>query len=236
MKVAFSSGRDPVAPLYLEFLDRIKADIERSHPDFSAHDERDDAIAGQINASIPISYRFIEAVLLASRYKDKETLKTIYDYFGKLLELYSTPDGFVGSYRDYDFDGNKFLVYEMFVSLIAALIKYDNWDIVGQLLSEDLFLDKTSSGGYKSFDRISVYLPSLDQARNRRLHLNRTSVTADMIKERYDGTQLGQLITHRGYLEADYFLFLKTLCDKDKLELKNVWRPLSCVYPDFPLS
>lgn len=230
LKVAFSSGRDPVAPLYLEYLDRINIDIKRNYPDFSAHDEYDDAIVEQINASIPISYRFIEAVLLASRYKDKETLKTIYDFFGKLLELYSTPDGFVGSYRDCDFDGNKFLVYEMFVSLIAALIKYDNWDIIGQLLSEDLFLAKTSSGGYKSFDRISAYLPSLDQIRNRRLHLNRTSITADMIKERYEGTQLGQLITHRNFLEADYFLFLRTLCDKDKLGSSNIWRPWSCVY------
>lgn len=230
LRVAFSSGRDPVAPLYLEYLNRIKIDIQRNYPDFSTHDEYDDAIVEQINASTSISYRFIEAVLLASRYKDKETLKTIYDYFGKFLELYSNPDGFSGSYRVCDFDGNKFLVYEMFVSFIAALIKYDNWDIIGQLLSEDLFLDKKSSGGYKSFDRISKPLPSLDQIRNQRLRLNKTSVTADLIKERYDGAQLGQLITHRDFLEADYFLFLKSLCDKDKFESKNVWYPLSCVY------
>ncbi|WP_292393204.1 SIR2 family protein [Methanoculleus sp. UBA303] len=232
LKVAFSSGKDPVAPLYLEYLSRIKADIERNYPDFSAHNEYDDAIVKQINASIPITYRFIEAVLLASRYKDKETLKTVYDYFGKLLELYDTPDGFVGSYRDSDFDGNKFLVYEMFVLFIAALIKYDNWSIVGQLLSEDLFVDKTFSGGYRSFDRISAYLSSLDDLRNQRLHPSRrrTSITADLIKERYEGTQLGQLVTHRGFLDADYFLFLKTLCDRDELKLNRVWRPQSCVY------
>ena len=47
-----------------------------------------------------------------------------------------------------------------------------------------------------------------------------------MLKDRFLNSNLSKLLTHRDFMEADYFLFLKSLCRQEKL----CWCPRSCVY------
>lgn len=237
LKYALSSSREPVAPLYSEYLRNMFSELERTKPDFSKFAEYDEAIVTQIKEGIPISYRFIEAALLASKYSDVDAIEAIYNFFGNTLKLYDVPDDFSGNYRSTDFDGYKFLAYEMFVSFIAALIKYDNWGIIGDILADDLFLEKKYDSKYVSFTRISSYVASLDEIRNKRLNLRRISVIGDLFKERFTKSELSQLVTHMEFLEADYFLFMRTVSHEDNLQsLWNVWCPRSCVWLDRPPS
>jgi hypothetical protein len=237
LKYALSSSKEPIAPLYAEYLKNMFSELERTKPDFSKFAEYDEAIVAQIKEGIPISYRFIEAALLASKYGNVDAITAIYGFFASALKLYDIPDDFSGSYRSTDFDGYKFLVYEMFVSFIAALIKYDNWGIIGDILTDDLFLEKKYDSKYVSFTRISSYVASLDEIRNKRLNLRRISVMGDLFKERFTQSELSQLVTHKDFLEADYFLFMRTVCHEDNLEsLWNVWCPRSCVWLDGPPS
>jgi len=237
LKYALSSLREPVAPLYSEYLKNIFSELERTKTDFSRFAEYDEAIFTQIKEGIPISYRFIEAALLASKYSNIDAIEAIYNFFGNALKLYDVPDGFSGSYRPTDFDGYKFLVYEMFVSFIAALIKYDNWEIIGNILADDLFVEKRYRSGYVSFTRLSCYLQSLNDYRNQRLDLRRASVMGDLLKERFTQSELADLITHKEFLEADYLLFMRTVCHEDNIEsLLKVWFPQSCIWLDRPPS
>ncbi|MCL5037886.1 MAG: SIR2 family protein [Chloroflexi bacterium] len=231
LKYALSSSREPVAQLYSQYLDNINVELEQIRPDFSKYDERDDSIVEQINRGITISCRFIEAALLASEYGNLEAIVPIYEFFGKAYKLYSLPDGFSGKYQTIDFDGYKFLVYEMFVSFIASLIKNNRWDIIGELLNEDLFVERERGSNYVSHVSISEYIRSLDEIRNKRLNLRRLSVMADFIEDRFTNGELSRLIKHKDFLEADYFLFMRSICHEMNLEnLWNVWCPRSCVY------
>lgn len=151
--------------------------------------------------------------------------------FGKALRTYDLPDGFSGSYRRTDFDGFKFLVYEMFVSLIASLLRNNRWDMLGNILAEDLFVEKVHNGGYVSFERVSAYVGSLDGLRNSRLKKNRISIMGDIIKERFTNSELSQLLSHKELLEAGYFLFMRTVCHIDDAQhLYGVWCPRACVW------
>jgi len=59
----------------------------------------------------------------------------------------------------------------------------------------------------------------------------------DLFKERFTQSELSQLVTHKEFLEADYFLFMRTVSHEDNLESSwNVWRPRSCVWLDRPPS
>lgn len=237
LKYAFSSSNEPIVPLYSEYLKNILSELERTKPDFSKFAEYDETIVAQIKEGIPISHRFIEAALLASKYDDVDAIEAVYSYFGNALKLYDVPDDSSGSYRTTDFDGYKFLVFEMFVSFIATLIKHDNWEIIGSILADDLFLEKKYDSKYVPFVRISSYVASLDEIRNKRLNLRRISVMGDLLKERFTQSELSQLVTHKEFLEADYFLFVRTVCHEDNLEyLRNVWCPRSCVWLDRPPS
>lgn len=235
LKYAFSSSKEPIAPLYLDYLKNILSDLERTKPDFSKFAEFDEAIIAQIKDGIPISYRFIEAALLASKYRSVEAIEVMYNFFGSALKLYDVPEGFSGSFHREDFDGFKFLGFEMFVSLIAALIKYGHWDIIGDIVSNDLFVEKRYESKYFPFKYLSQYMGSLDEIRNKRLDLRLISAASDLYKERFTESELSKLLTHKEFLEADYFLFMRTVCHEDNLEyLRNVWCPRSCVWLEVP--
>jgi hypothetical protein len=235
LKYAFSSEKEPVKPIYLDFLKNVFNDLKKTKPDFSKFSEYDDAIVAQVKEGIPISYRFIEAVLLASKYNELGVFEIIYEFFGNVLKLYDVPEDFSGSYRETDFDGFIFLGYEMFVSFIASLIKHDKWEAIGEILKSDLFIERKYESKYVPFKFISRHVRSLDDIRNGRLKLNRISLIADYYKERFTESELSQLIDHREFLEADYFLFMRTVCYEDNLEyLRKTWCPRSCVYLHTP--
>jgi hypothetical protein len=229
-----------VGPIYLDFLDIIYKEFEKIKPDFSKFAEIDEAILSQITEGMQITYKFAEAALLASKNKNIDASKTLYDYFGNIFKLCKVPEGFSGSYHESHFDGYRFLIYEMFVSFIAALIKYDNWEIIGDVLSNDIFIEQKHSK-YISYIHLNTFIHSLDVNRNSRLHLERVSIMADLLKERFSNGDLSQLISHNKFLEADYFLFMRSICGEKKTEdpllyRPSPWCPRSCIYLTWPPS
>jgi|GEM_PF-1604416 hypothetical protein len=231
LKVAYSK-KDPVAIKILDFLKAITNDILIIKPDFSKFDEYDDAIVNQIDIGEKITIRFIEVVQLVCNNNDEESIRLIYEYFGSLLKLYNIPDDFEGSFHDEDFDGNRFLVFEMFVGFIGSLIKFDKWELIGKLLSKDLFVDKKYNGGYFQFQKICHYIRSLDIIRNSRLQSHRISITADIVKDHFSEELMVRILNHQEFMEADFFLFLRTRCQKVINPSIRGWDPLSCVYLD----
>ncbi|MDD3427439.1 MAG: SIR2 family protein [Caldisericia bacterium] len=229
-----------VSPIYLDYLNIIKKELEKIKPDFSKFAETDEAILWQINEGIQITYKYIEAALIASKYKNADASKTLYNYFGNLFKMCNVPEDFAGSYYEYEYDGYRFLIYEMFVSFVAALIEYDNWEIISAVLENDIFIEQRKSK-YISFIKLNSFIFSLDETRNSRLHLNKISVMADLLKERFTNSDLSELISHRKFLEADYFIFIRSICNKQNIESQftyrpSLWCPRSCIYLNWPPS
>jgi hypothetical protein len=222
-----------VGPLYLKYLNIINKELKKIKPDFSKFTEIDDGILWQISKGTQITSKFIESSLLASQYKNVEAINTIYNFFGDLFILCNKPEDFVGSYYESHFDGYKFLTYEMFVSFIAVLIKYDNWEIIGDLLINDIFIEQKESK-YIPYVNLNAFIYSLNVVRNSRLNLRKVSFVADLLKERFSNDNLSQLIPYNKYLEADYFLFMRSICKEKNTENSllshYLWCPRSCIY------
>ena len=237
VRKALATSEEPIGPLYSEFLANLFSDLQSSRPDFSKFSDYDEAIMDQINKGLPLLQRFIDAALLAAKYSNASAAEELYSFFGKVLTTYTLPDGFSGSYRDIDFDGFRFIGYEMFVTFIVTLIRYDLWTLLGQLLSQDIFVDKKDNGGYLPFTRINRYVASIDEIRNKRLGKNRISLMGDILKDRYTNSQLAELISHQEFLEADYFLFMRTVSQNETMEyIGDVWCPRACVLLERPPS
>lgn len=236
LRYAFQLGKEPVAPLYADFFQNMYENLEKIRPDFSKFNQYDDAIVSQIENGLKLSHDFIEVALMASRYRNLEALKQVYDFFSHILRLYDVPS--IGiPFKKTDFDGYKYIGFEMFVSFIAASIKYGNWQYVDDILSGGLLVEKTHESRYESFLSINCYVTALDDIRNNRLKLNRWSIMADTIKERFTKSELSRLISHKDFIEADYFLFMRTVCHtEDDKYLFGVWNPRSCVYLSRPPS
>lgn len=226
------SGNEPPAPLYHDFLKGIYNEIEQIKPDFTKYDNYDDAIYTQIEVGEDISYRFIEASLLAARFNNFEVIKTIYEYFGEFLKLYGIPRGYVGSSRITDFDGNKFLVHEMFLGFIASLIYYDRWELFIELLPHELFTEDYRGEKYVKFTKIYSHLESLNKLRNSRLQLNRKSLSTDILKTRFTDGKLSELLNFKDLSDSDFFLFQYTAYNFAESDgsYRNLWNPKSKIY------
>ena len=157
LQKAISTGKDPVGPIFKDYLNGIFYELEKIQPDFSKYSELDEAIYNQIINGERVTVRFIGVALVACRYNNREAIFAIYEHFGHFLELYDIPENFSGSFRSEFFDGNKFLTYEMFVSFIASLIRYERWNLIGELLSKNLFIDRRDKG-YVRFEKVNSYV------------------------------------------------------------------------------
>jgi hypothetical protein len=59
----------------------------------------------------------------------------------------------------------------------------------------------------------------------------------DILKDRYTNSQLAELISHQEFLEADYFLFMRTVSQNETMEyIGDVWCPRACVLLERPPS
>jgi hypothetical protein len=63
--------------------------------------------------------------------------------------------------------------------------------------------------------------------RKQRLKLNRVSVHADILKERHDRGPLGEFSPWAPFQDADLFLFLRSVAEREEFLLFDTWRPWS---------
>jgi NAD-dependent protein deacetylases, SIR2 family len=235
LKQALETNSPSVGPLFTEFFQGIVTEIEKTRPDFSKYTQPDEAILQQIEEAIPIIAGFSEACCLASKFENKIAVESLYEHFGSIYKLYDVPEGFNGSFNGMHFDGFRFLGYEMMVVLASILIKFSKWSILKAILSSEILIEGIYKNGYIGFPRLSCYLRSIEEYRNDRLNLQRTSIFADIIKERWEKNELSSFLTHFEFMSGDYFLFLKSLCYEDNLErLSNTWCPRSNVWLQKP--
>ncbi|WP_440950693.1 SIR2 family protein [Methanosphaerula subterraneus] len=230
LKNALSKRDQPIGPLFQDYYTSLIEELKQIQPDFSKFDEIDEAIFDQIKMGERISYQYIEATILACQYNDLDAIKAAYSIFESLVCLYDIPEGFEGEYKVEQFDGNKFLTYEMFLGLVASLLKYNRWVEIAHLLQTHLFVRINYQSSLESFIIINEYIRSLDERRNLRLNLNSSSVSADIIKERFESGRMKRFFTVKEIAEADYFLFMRTACRHDNNEnLSQIWRPVASI-------
>jgi len=229
LELALASSDRSAASRFHRFTLSVCRELEETRPDFGQFGEIDEAVLQQIDAGAPVSARFAQAADVAAGYDFTQGLSILYKSFGQMLGLTHLPDGFSGPYHELQFDGFRFLLYEMFVSLIAVLVKAEKWTYLAEVLSNQLFDESEDRGGYKPFARLNYKIASLDDIRNRRLELNRRSVVADLLKQRFVNRP-DMPVNHSEFMSADYFLFLRTVCSPDDLPPPRVWRPHSCLY------
>lgn len=217
---ALSEKNQPIGPLFLDYFTSLIDDLQLIQPDFSKFSEFDDAIIDQIKKGEYITYQYIEATILASKYNDQDAIKAAYTFFECMLIKYDSSE---------KLDGNKYLGYEMFLGLIASLLKYERWEEISTILQIPLFIRTEYRDFYESFIFVNKFIRSLDEWRNNRLQLNRTSISADLMKDRFEHGRLKRFFTFEEIAEADYFLFMRTVCHDDD-DLRNTWRPIVSIY------
>jgi hypothetical protein len=223
---AIRDNRPHALPATIEYFTSLAEQFESLRLDPKA-DPFDEAVVESIEAFVPYRNEAIDLFLALSLYLDTpDTRNALHKFFEQLIPYLSKPAA-VTQWRDSDFDNFRFVVHELFLYAIAALVRHERFEAAAHLMDTEYFTPEAYDYGRESmvsFEVFRQHMPSLE-ARNQRLGLRRLSVRADLLKERCKGLALD----FQDLMQADFVCFIR-----DHVDRTNYWRwwPETLLYAD----
>jgi hypothetical protein len=188
--------------------------------------EFDDQVIDNLEKFIPYRNEAISLFVALAQYAlTEENISKLHRFFEALIPYMNKPEN-VNSWRECDFDNFKFIAHELFLYLVAILIKHEKFSEVNLLLNQEYYVPGQSDYGKDvmvGYDKFRAHLRSLEH-RNTRLKLNRLSLHADLLEQRSKHSG----IEFRYLMQADFILFMRA-----EIQQSNVysrWFPDTLVY------
>jgi hypothetical protein len=200
---AIGQNRKDVAARIRGFMSDIADAISRLSPhgdDLSPQRRRDcdDVLVQAIRACASVTAAFQKLAAAAAEFDHAEACISLREEIHKLSHLYriSPP----AASRDLV----QFLSQQMFVVLVAELLKSRRWPSLQATLAALVLDDRGDAEGWTE---LNAHIPMLDQHRKQRLQLSRVSVAADLYRELHSpGGALATVATIQDIEDADFFL------------------------------
>jgi hypothetical protein len=208
------------------FADRLDAGRPKLFRDGGT---TEDLLAGlsQTQELIASATRLFDTIAVMG---DEAGALEIFRWFGRYLVRCDLPAGFTGGYNNADFDFYKFVGNELFVSLIAAILRENNWGLLSRLLNEPFtiaYSRRTDGPKTGHWSDMSTHLSSMQHESQKR---NRLSFHADVLKGRHSaGGGLEAVMPMDDYVAADFFLYLV-----GRISSTGHWVPWSAVFLNHP--
>lgn len=219
---AVKQGKPFAAGAVDEYFRAVSQGFEKIRIEKENGKEFDDQLIENIEAFIPYRNEIIALIIAIAQYDSLPGIdQKIHRFLESLLPYADRPEH-ITQYREGDFDNFKFLINEIFLYVLAILLKYEKFESVQNLLSTPYYIQERSRNGqigafgYQAFYE---YVRTLDY-RNQRLRLGRLSLVADLLKDRSQtsGLDFNQL------MQADLVLFLRGAQDGER------WFPNTLLY------
>lgn len=183
--------------------------------------EFDEAVIKNLEAFLPYRTEVIQIFSAIARYGPKEEfIESLHKFFEFLIPYMFRPES-VSSYRNRDSDNFIFIIHELFLYAVAILIKLEQFQQALVLLNRRYYMPGNSDYGRDVMVPFSVfrqYMESLEH-RNERLKLRRSSLRADLLKERCQTTG----IDFKYLMQADFVLLIRDELDAEDLFVR--WWP-----------
>ena len=193
----------------------------------------DDAVIASIEAFLLYREELLNVINSLSNYQINgyEYASAIHSFLESLIPYQYRPEN-INSYRETDFDNFKFIINEIFVSVIAVLLKNEKFVEVNTILNKLFYLENYVSryGESESYLYFRHYVRSINEIRNNRLGLRRLSLHADLLSKRYEHS----IISFREYMQSDFILYLRAEIQRN--DSHKMWFPNSLLYTTFNYS
>lgn len=221
---AMKAGRDHAVPAAQEYLTLMAAEFEKLRLD-PASDPLDEAMVENIGEFTPYRNELIEFFTTAALYeRNQEMLGVIHRFFESLIPYMDRPEH-VSRWNNWDFDNFQFIAQELLIYTIAAYMRADRLDGAAYFMDQEYYVSRNAEYGRDQMVPFTIfrhYLRSLE-ARKQRLQLNRTSLHADLLKDRCKGVG----IEFRHLMETDFIMYLGGVI---RYSADRVWWPETLIF------
>lgn len=208
-----------------EYLHTFSINLERFRL-IEVEGEFDEALIINVESFLPYRNEFLALILAISQYApNEENIHKLHRFFESLIPYMDKPSH-INSWKESDFDNFKFIIHELFLYTVAILLKSEQFELTGKLLSQQYYIEGKAQYGQPTMFEYQIfreYLRSLDH-RNDRLKLNRLSIHADLLKERSNGSG----VEFKHLMQADFLLFIRSDLHNDSYYQR--WFPDTLLY------
>jgi len=186
-----------------------------------APDSFPQAVLDNIEQFLPYRNEYIEFILSAAPSSDSNLIKTLQRFFERIIPLMDKPQD-VNSWREWDFDNYVFIVHELFLYTLAALLKYERFDDASNFIGQRFYVpDDRRDEPMKAFHIVRRYMRSLAPKEQ---ELRRLSLRADLLEQR---SHIVSTIKFNDVMLADFVLFLRATIEGGR------WFPDTLLYTTF---
>ena len=218
-------------PAIRRLMQRTVEEFVRIEPDLSGAAPAFQTLKDALDASIPIVSVLARVALRAAEMRDARSLSELYRGLELIAARYEFHGG--GSYYEYQFDYWRFIGHELTVILTACMIREESWEALGKILDRNLILEHPNSQERRNTPFTHLWQPVVLcglEGRER----GRTSYRADLLRERHSSEPLSTLVDFSAFMEADYFLFLRSELSLDAPRERPLWIPESAIFQRHP--
>jgi hypothetical protein len=213
-----------------EFFDVVSEGLEQFRlkgADFT-QDTYDEAVVKSITDFVPYRDECIGIFQLLARYaSEDDASETVQRFIEKTIPYTERPTEIM-QYQKWDYDNYRFLTHELYLCVIATLLKEGKFRAAAKLLDAPFYItskETTGGGAMHSYRLFMKELPSFVR-RNTRLNLRRHSLQADFLQERATNPH----ISFRDLVQADFVIYLHSRLSGD------FWYPITGVFESFILE
>lgn len=224
-KSLISEQRPNAVAALNDYFEIISSEFEKLR--IKSTDETfDEDVIESIKSFTPCRNQIIELIAIIAKNLDTpDTRRIVHHFLESILQYIDCPEN-IHQYAKWDFDNYKFIVHELFLYVIAILLKYEKFEFASHLLSTHYYMRDRARFGKDvmySFAEFRQYLESFEH-RNRRLQLRKLSLRAEVLKDRAAGTG----IEFSRLMEADFILFVRNYNDNPEADWH--WWPETLLY------
>lgn len=215
---------------FIKALDNFKIDEKNL-----TSENYDDIVLKSINDLTVLRTDFINFLETYLSYSIEIDIQRFHTFFERLLDYLLNLEGIehqsntFGSIKN---DNFRFFFYELFLYFTCTMFNKERFSELGYILFNPFIIDiKRSTIQEFNFTYFRNYVATLNELRNKKLHMNRISVTADTLKERATGK-----VNFIQMQQADSILYYISLLQNNS-NYRRPWFPETTCYRiyNFPL-
>jgi len=233
IKNALIAGNTNIEFLFEDYIDDFFNSLNDFHIlDFSENElPLDEIIYNNIMNLKILRNDFIDFYKLMIRIRENYIAEITHKIFQRLINFLNSHYEYskLKSYTNENLclDHFRFVIWESFLYVCTILIEHERFDILCYLL-KNKFIRKTNDGEkvVVDYDYFNFIIESLDKSRNKRLKLNKISLSADLLKTRADLKDL----PFSDLVQTDLLLYYISLFHIELNHQRFKWFPQLSIY------
>lgn len=205
---AIRSTRSNAAAMLGEYLSKLLEELEKFRLSGSNVDNFEDDVLKSVADFLPYRDEFLEAMSVVAVFMANDDAGIQIHRFLEGLISYMNQPSWTGSWSSWDFDNYRFISYEMYLGLLAILVRHEQFPLMQLIIDKEYFVGNIPGLENSEMMGPEVFMHHLEsfEAANQKSSTRKITKVGDILHDRSKHTYY----EFRHLCTADVMLHIRT--------------------------